>query len=208
MNGTKLKKLFKKYSQLQNLFPYQLIVFGSTGLIASAMINIEKVNKLKNPDSTAICDINPIYSCNSVVNSWQAEVFGFSNEILGIISFSIIITVGILLANNTKFQEWFWKLFIVGMMGSMAFVVWFFYQSVYNIGALCIYCSIVWVSTWSVTLPLLLYTYRQKLISYPKSVHKILDVVSRYLPSMWFLVIFFSAVLIVQHFWYYYKTLL
>ena len=197
---------WRSWLVLDKAFPLILIIFGLTGLLASSTINIEKVSLLKNPDVALVCDINPIYSCGNVINSKQASIFGFSNELMGIAMFSAIITVGVIVLSGTKLKPWIWKLFMLGMVGSMAFVLWFFYQSVYVIGSLCIFCSIVWFSTWTITTALFAWAYDQKLVNVPNNLQKIVAVKRKYIISIWLVLIFLMIALIIKHFWFFYGS--
>lgn len=148
---------------IRKIFPYILITTSIVGLVASFALTLDTIKLIKNPNIDLPCNINPFVSCTSIVTTWQGEVFGFPNSILGIISFGMLLSVGILLllqkphyetVIKTKGEKLFWLLVNLGLLASLAFVIWFFYQSVYNIGSLCIYCMTVWVITW----PAFLYT--------------------------------------------------
>jgi uncharacterized membrane protein len=195
---------WRSWLNLSKAFPLILIVFGFTGLLASSAISIEKVSLLKDPTAELVCNINPIYSCGNVINSKQSSVFGFSNELMGIAMFSAIITVGVLVISGSKLNPRIWKLFMLGMVGSMAFVLWFFYQSVYVIGSLCIFCSIVWFSTWTITTALFAWAYDQKLVAIPKSLEKIIAVKRKYIITIWLVLILTLIALIIKHFWFFY----
>ena len=195
---------WRSWLALNKAFPIILIIFGLTGLLASSAINIEKVALLKDPNSELVCNINPIYSCGNVINSKQSSIFGFSNELMGIAMFSAIITVGVLVLSGSKLKPWIWKLFMLGMVGSMAFVLWFFYQSVYVIGSLCIFCSIVWFSTWTISTALFAWAYDEKIITAPAGMQKIVAIKRKYIISIWLILILTLVSLILKHFWFFY----
>ena len=52
--------------------------------------------------------------------------------------------VGIALIQGAKFKRWFWVLFTLGMFAAWAFLMWLFYQAVFVIGFLCLYCMVAW----------------------------------------------------------------
>lgn len=139
---------------IQKSYPYILMIGSFIGLLASFILGVDTIKFLKNPDISLLCDINPFISCTSVANTWQSEIFGFSNSLLGIVVFSMFFTVGVMLFFNGRPKRFFWLLVNLNCLAAMVFVIWFFYQSVYNIGSLCLYCMIVWIVTW----PLFLYT--------------------------------------------------
>jgi len=57
-------------------------------------------------------------------------------------------------AKLRRARKYFWTLVSFGTLAAFLFVMWFFYESVYQIGSLCLYCMIVWAVTW----PIFLYT--------------------------------------------------
>lgn len=95
---------------------------------------------------TPSCNINPFFSCGNVMQSWQARVFFEApNQLFGVAGYVIPIVVGIALLQGAKLQRWFWRLFSLGMFAAWAFLMWLFYQAVFVIGFLCLYCMVVWV---------------------------------------------------------------
>ncbi len=190
---------------LHKSFPYILIVMGAIGFLASATINVKKAHLLANPTADLGCNLNPVYSCGSVLSTPQAEIFGFSNELLGIGMFAAIVTLGVLLLAGGVFKAWLWRIYLLGMAGSMAFVFWFFYQSVYNINALCIFCSFVWFATWTVTVAGAAWTYdRGYWPTLPPALRRIAAWLRQRVLYVWLALIVLFAGLILHHFWYYY----
>lgn len=133
-----------------------LTVGGLIGLMASATLLIEKIELLKNPDYVPSCSINPILSCGSIMNAPQAELLGFPNPILGVLGFSVVLTVGVSLVAGATYPPWFWRALQTGAGLGAVFVHWLIFQSLYRINALCPYCMVVWVTTttvfWYVTI--------------------------------------------------------
>ncbi len=143
-----------KHSSLTKILPWLMVVAGVVGLIASFALTVEKITWLKNPDYIPVCNINPLFSCVSVSNSPQGEVFGVPNMLWGIIAFSIVLSIGAsMLFGAMGHKPWFWRLYNIGALAGVLFVHWLFVQSVYVIGALCIFCMAV----WAVTIPLFWY---------------------------------------------------
>lgn len=149
--------------KIKKTYPYILIVASIIGLLASFVLTIDTIELIKDPNIDLPCNINPFVSCKSVATTRQSEVFGFPNTLLGIVSFSMLLSAGILLllqkpkydeVSKTKGEKVFWLLVNLGLLAAFVFVMWFFYQSVYSIGSLCIYCMTVWAVTW----PTFLYT--------------------------------------------------
>ena len=132
-----------------------LIVCGLIGIFASIELIIQKISVLSNPDFVPNCDINPVLSCGSVINTEQASLFGFPNPVLGVIGFTIVIMFGALLFTGVELPKSMWLGLNLGALAGMVFVVWLVIQSLYVIGALCPWCMVVWAVTipifWQVT---------------------------------------------------------
>lgn len=132
-----------------------LVVFGLIGLVAAIELIIQKISVLSDPDFVPNCDINPVLSCGSVINTEQASLFGFPNPVLGVIGFTVVIMFGALLFGGLELPRSMWLGLNIGALAGMAFVVWLVIQSLYVIGALCPWCMVVWAVTipifWQVT---------------------------------------------------------
>ncbi len=198
-------KIFGRTITLQQALPWILVVAGVIGLACSLIIMYDKVALLENPNFKPNCDLNPVVSCGSVMQSDQASAFGFPNPFIGIVGFSVVIATGVaILAGATKLKRWYWLGLEFGTIFAIAFIHWLFFQSVYRIGALCPYCMVVWVMAitlfWYVTLyniqmgHIRLKGWLQKLGFFARRHH--LDII-----VFWLLVI---AAFILKHFWYYY----
>ena len=124
-----------------------LIIGGALGLLAAVELTIEKVRVLSDSTYVPTCDINPVLSCGSVITTPQAEAFGFPNPILGLIGFSVAITLGVIIATGTTLPRWVWLGLNAGALLGFAFVQWLVWQSLYSIGALCPWCMVVWAVT-------------------------------------------------------------
>lgn len=127
-----------------------LVIGGLIGIFASIELIVQKISVLSNPDFVPNCDINPILSCGSVINTEQASLFGFPNPVLGVIGFTVVIMFGALLFTGVELPKLMWLGLNLGALAGMFFVVWLVGQSLYVIGALCPWCMVV----WSVTIPI------------------------------------------------------
>lgn len=205
MNYLKVKKWAGKNIKPLKLFPIFLILFGVIGLLASGTIAVEKEHLLKNPGIELLCNINPIYSCSNVFMSPQSQILGVSNELAGIAVFAVLVTVGVVLLAGAKLKNWFWYAFLGGMIGFMIMVLWFFRQSVYVIGSLCIFCSIVWFSAWAITTSGFAWMYDSGLLKTKSAIGtRLLSAIRKNILLVWFLFITLLAGLMLNHFWYYY----
>ena len=194
----------KTVSKLSKWMPYLLIIVGVVGVIASFIITDDKFKILENPNYKPSCSINPIISCGSVMQSDQSHAFGFPNSFIGLIGFPVLVTLGVLLLNGSKFKRWIWIGLNLGLLFGVFFVHWLFYQAVYNINALCPYCMAVWVVTiagfWYVTL----YNLQMGHIKLKGKLQKVGFFIRRHhldFLVLWYLIIF---ALIMRHFWYYF----
>lgn len=122
-----------------------LLVGGLVGLVASSALAIERVLLATDPGYTPSCSFNPLVSCGQVMESWQGELFGFPNPLIGVGAFPVVMTFGVMLLAGLRPPRWMWLGFWGGTVFGAAFVTWLFAQSVYMIGALCPYCMVVWL---------------------------------------------------------------
>ena len=190
---------------LEKALPYILIIGGVIGYICAFIIMFDKIQILKNPGYVPSCDINPVLSCGDVMQSKQANAFGFPNPFIGLGAFPILLTVGMAIKAGAKFKRWFWLGLQAGTVFGLGFVHWLFFESVYRIHALCPYCMVVWVVTITTFWYVLLYNVDKGYIALRNSRAAIIFGCARRhhldILFLWFLVI---AGLILKHFWYYY----
>ena len=182
------------------------LVAGAVGFVAAFVLLLERIALLKDPSYVPSCSINPILSCGSVMQTSQAEVFGFPNPIIGIVGFAIVVTVGAVIAAGAQLARWFWWSLWFGAAGAIVFVHWLIFQSLYRIGALCPYCMIVWV----VTIPVFWYTtlYLTRICTLREPADRIARHASDYhtvVVTVWYLTL---TALIAERFWDYWITVL
>lgn len=123
---------------------------SAIGLLAALTLTIERFALLEDASYVPSCSLNPVLSCGSVMVTKQAALFGFPNPILGIAAFSIALVAGVLWFGRVELPHWFWLGMSGGLLLGEVFVHWLIIQSLYEIGALCPYCMVV----WAVTMPL------------------------------------------------------
>ncbi|WP_394435524.1 vitamin K epoxide reductase family protein [Streptomyces sp. SGAir0957] len=132
-----------------------LVLTGAAGVLAAWVITLDKFKLLEDPNFTPGCSINPVISCGSIMKSDQASVFGFPNPMLGLVTYGIVICVGVSLLAGARFPRWYWLTFNAGCLFGVGFVTWLQFQSLYRINALCLWCCLAWVATilmfWYVT---------------------------------------------------------
>jgi uncharacterized membrane protein len=189
-------------------FAIFLVVAAAIGLIAAFILTIEKISLLKNPVTQLSCNINPIVACGSVIQSKQAEAFGFANPLIGLVSFGVIITIGMGMLAGAKYKRWFWLGLEAGTIFGVLFSLWLFYQSVYVIQALCPYCMVVWATVIALFVNVTIFNINQKFIKLPAKYNGLVKFLNSY---KWWIIIGLYLVIIAligNHFWYYWKTLI
>lgn len=194
---------------LERYVPYILIAMGLLGSFASLMLTIEEFQHLKHPSAALGCDLNPVINCGSNMDVWQGHVFfGIPNEILGLISFVVLITVGAGILAGAKFRRWFWICLQVGILFGMLFVHWFMFQSFFILKHLCPYCMLTWLAIIVGGWYLILYGIRAEHVRLHGSLAKVNHFVQKHhadIVILWLLVI---IGIITYRFWYYWQTLL
>ncbi|MGV9872810.1 vitamin K epoxide reductase family protein [Streptomyces cellulosae] len=136
-----------------------LVITGAAGVLAAWVITLDKFKlleaKVKGETFVPGCSLNPVVSCGSVMESDQASVFGFPNPMLGLVTYGIVVCVGMSLLARARFPRWYWLTFNVGTLFGVGFCAWLMVQSLYRINALCLWCCLAWVATivmfWYVT---------------------------------------------------------
>jgi uncharacterized membrane protein len=179
------------------------VIGGLAGLAAAAALTLEKIATLTDPDYVPTCSLNPVISCGSVMDSPQAEAFGFPNPLIGLVAFGVAVTVGGALLAGFRPPPWFRLGMQAGVTFGIVFVHWLIAASLYDIHALCPYCMVV----WAVTIPLFTYTTIDTLGAFDltRSHATVLRRVHSALPVAWYAVI---AALVLTAFWDYWRTLL
>lgn len=183
-----------------------LVVAGVVGFIASFVLTVDKFKILQDASYIPSCSLNPILSCGSVMKSSQASVFGFANSLIGVAAFAALAAVGMALLAGATFKRWFWQLMQLGAVLGLVFAHWLIYQSLFVLKTLCPYCIVVWLVTiptfWYISLHNFRAGYlgldtKNRVMNFLRAHH--LDVL-----LVWYLLI---VLLILNRFWYYWKTL-
>lgn len=126
---------------------FWLVGAGLIALISSAILVYERLQIYIDAGHSTVCDINALLSCGTVMRTPQAEAFGFPNPFIGLVGFSIVVTIGAAMMAGAQFKKWFWVCMNVGLAAATAFIMWLWYQTTFQINALCLFCMIVWVMT-------------------------------------------------------------
>jgi len=126
-----------------------MIVASVIGWWAAFQLVLEKIFLLENPGGQSSCYVSPFLQCDKNLGSWQGEVFGFPNPLLGLTGWMAVLVMGVAVLAGIRFPRWFWGLFGLGVTGAFVFVCWLIWQSIYQLLVLCPWCMV----TWAVTIP-------------------------------------------------------
>jgi uncharacterized membrane protein len=205
---SKSTKIEPRAWSLGKFLPWLLLIGGLVAMAASIMLSIEVFDRLKNPNFIPVCNLNPVLSCTSVADSPQSHAFGFPNYFIGIAGYAAVAAIGTALLAGAKFKRWFWQIVEAGLALSLAFITWLQFETLYRIGALCIFCMIVWAATFPMFWYTTLYNLREGNIRTPKKLRGLVNFAQRHhgdIVVLWFLII---IALILKRFWYYWSTLI
>jgi len=129
------------------VFAWLLVITGALGALGSLVITVDKSRLLENPAYVPSCNLNPVLSCTSVMRSEQAAVFGLPNPLIGLVAFGAVTAAGFGLLAGARYRRWYWLGLNVGTFAGVAFCMWLMSQALYEIGALCLWCMLVWAVT-------------------------------------------------------------
>ncbi|WP_299053345.1 vitamin K epoxide reductase family protein [uncultured Nocardioides sp.] len=180
-----------------------LVALGLVGLAGAFTLAVEKYRLLADPSAPLSCDLNPILSCGSVMDTWQAELLGFPNPLIGVVAFSALVAVGVL-SFAVPLPRWVHGGLVVGTSLGLVFIHWLAFQSAFRIGALCPWCMVVWAAV----IPLFVWTTSSYVAGRDGALGRAGETLWfwRYLVVMvWYAA--FVTVALVQ-FWDYWRTLL
>ncbi|MET8700534.1 vitamin K epoxide reductase family protein [Kitasatospora sp. NPDC004723] len=189
-------------------FSVFLLIAALIGLAASAVLTFDKLRILEDPSYIPSCNLNPVISCGSVMRTDQAEVFGFPNPLLGLAAFGALAAVGAGLLAGAAYRRWFWLGLQAGTLFGVGFVHWLIDQALYDIGALCPYCMVVWATVVALFWYTTLHNLRSGVIPVGPRLRPVVREAARYhwaLPVLWAAVI---ALLVLNRFWSYWSTLI
>lgn len=178
-----------------------LVVLGAVGLAAAFTLVVERFRLLEDPSYRPSCDLNPVLSCGSVMVTDQAALLGFPNPLLGLVGFTIVVTIGVLLAAGVPVPRWILAGLALGSLTGLALVHWLIFQSLYRINALCPWCMVV----WAVTIPIAVWSVL-KAAGGAEGNRGVTAVwsIRHLIVLFWYLIV---VVLIVARFWDYWRTL-
>lgn len=125
----------------------EMLIGSVIGLAASFVLAVDALVLAANPDAIFSCDINAKISCGTVGSSWQANLLGFPNAFIGLVTEPVVITVAVAALGGVRFPRWFMVTAQAFYSVGFAFAYWLFFQSYFVIGALCPWCLTITVTT-------------------------------------------------------------
>ena len=153
-----------------------LATLAAIGISASIILSIEKIELLTEPNHVASCSLSPIVACSPVIASPQASAFGLPNSFIGIFAYTAVFTAAMTLAAGAiKLKRVWWRTLLAGVVFGAGFASWLFYQGVFEIGKLCLYCMLVWLVTFAMLWLTTAYCIEKKHISFGAKLNKLLS---------------------------------
>ncbi|MEE1622477.1 vitamin K epoxide reductase family protein [Zafaria sp. Z1313] len=137
-----------------------LAATAAVAWIASVILVLERLELYRDASHVTSCDLNPWVSCGTVMQTWQAALFGFPNPFIGVVGFAVVLTIGVSLAAGARFPRWYWIGVQTGITLAAAFIGWLWYQALFEINVLCLYCIVVWL----MVIPLFIYTTARNIL--------------------------------------------
>lgn len=177
-----------------------MLVASLASLVASFVLSVEALELAENPNASLGCNINTVISCGTVANSWQAQLLGFPNAYLGLITEPVVITIAVASLGRVRFPRWFMFSAQVVYTIGLLFAYWLFYQAMFDIGALCPWCTLITVATTLVFFEMTYVNIRDDNLFLPARVQRAATAMIRsnldlVLVVIWFLVLVLAVVL-------------
>jgi uncharacterized membrane protein len=166
-------KLFGGSSDRSDKYIFMtMLVCGVLGLAAALALSIERYIQLTTPGTPLLCDFNAIFNCGTVMQTWQAKLFGFPNSFIGLMAYPVVITLAVVGLTGAKLPRWFMFAAQVCFGLGLIFSYWLFFQSVFVIQVLCPLCLVVTTVTTILFESLLRYNVRNNNLFLPHKISK------------------------------------
>ncbi len=124
-----------------------LLASGLLGLLASLVLSVDALALAEDPLADLSCNISSTISCATVGVSWQASLLGFPNAFIGLMGEPVVITLAVAGLAGVRFPRWFMLAAQAGITAGLGFAVWLFVQSYFVIGAICPWCTALYVTS-------------------------------------------------------------
>lgn len=121
------------------------LVTAALSFYGAATLVYERVQIFLDAGHRTSCDINSWLACGTVMRTPQAEAFGFPNPFIGIVGYAVVLAIASAVLAGARLPAWYWWCVQLGVSLGWVFVLWLWYQTTFQINALCLYCMLVWV---------------------------------------------------------------
>lgn len=185
-----------------------MTVTGAVGWLASFRLTVDDWRLLKDPAYQPSCDVSPVVGCGSAMASWQGNLLGFPNMLLGLGAFAAVTALGLSALAGGRLPRALWLTLNAGALAAVGFVHWLIWQSLYDLDRLCPYCAVVWIVTIALFWYLTLHNLRHGIVPVPRRARAAVDLA---LESHWLLLAGWYGVivlLVLSRFWTYWSSLL
>ncbi|WP_235455283.1 vitamin K epoxide reductase family protein [Streptomyces olivochromogenes] len=185
-----------------------LLLTGTIGWLASLRLSIDDWRVLKNPGYRPSCNISPVVGCDTSMASWQGNLFGFPNMLLGLGAFAAVAALGVAVLAGARLHRTLLLALNAGTLVGIVFTHWLIQQSLFELNRLCPYCAVVWVVTIALFWYVTLHNLKYGVIPVPAAGRSTLNLV---LESHWLLLAAWYGVivmLVLTRFWSYWSSLL
>jgi|GEM_PF-240723 uncharacterized membrane protein len=150
-----MSKVFKFI--IKNYLAIIIIICGFLGTFAAFHLLNNRIELYKNPNFIPSCSVNVWLDCGPVMKSKWANLFGFSNTMIGLMAYPLAVLTGLFIIANEKNKRWV-MLFCTSLagLGTITNLI-LLYISSYLIGALCPWCLLAGVATSNIFFALICY---------------------------------------------------
>ncbi|MFE9770969.1 vitamin K epoxide reductase family protein [Streptomyces sp. NPDC005931] len=186
-------------------YAWLLVVTGALGVLASLVLTVDRIRLAENPGFRPSCSIDPVVSCTDVMTSDQASVFGVSNPLLGVAAYAAVVAIGFGLLAGARYRRWFWLTLNLGTLLGTGFCMWLMTQALYEIGSLCLWCSLTWAATIAMFWYTTVHNLRHGIVRAPRGLVAAVREFHWAVPVAWYLTI---LMLIATRWWTHWQTLL
>ncbi|MAU33595.1 vitamin K epoxide reductase [Candidatus Saccharibacteria bacterium] len=149
-----------------------MLAAGAVALAAAFVLTLEKFHLYEEPDAVLSCSINLVLNCSTVMQTWQSEVFGFPNMVIGLMAYAVVVTVAVVGLAGAKLPRWFWIAANIGFLLGTIFSYWLFFQSVYAIQVLCPWCLLVTASTTIIFSTMLHFNLKHNIFQFKRAANE------------------------------------
>ena len=163
------------YSRLKNFFMHEdltlrdnrwiftsMLLGAIVSLTAAFALSVEAVQLAKDPNVQLGCSINAVIDCATVAKTSWAELFGFPNSFIGLISESVVITVAVAGLSGVRFPRQFMFAAQIGYSMGLLFALFLTSISLFVIGTMCPWCMTVTIATIFVFFSITRYNIREE----------------------------------------------